>query len=161
MESSPNLDKIYEESRQLDPEYIRLMDQKLRKMIKKTQYESINGRSNNEAANNANRVNNGSTTTNTVTWEIPVRRDLGEIKSSKDLIAAHPPPPPPTQSTTHSSRYLPEAQVPVHELVKKVRNEVESGASVDNVPHKLNEIWMRLQNISSYYKIDAFRNLNF
>lgn len=140
IESSPDLDKIYEESKLLDPDCLKLMDRKLKKLIKLNNQDEEKLTRSSPKKDKDFRLNNAS-----VTWEIPVVREKERLASSmkaytnNESFASSA-----NQSTMSSSYpYLPLRDVPVHELVKKLRHEFELQGDVSNVPVKLNELWMR------------------
>lgn len=179
--SSNNLEKIYEESRLLDPEWLRLIDQRLETMKDQTRPTYQSG---GEFTGSA-----GGVAGTGVTWEIPVKRETSttttainvDTRSSVPVSSYSPqqqqqPPPPvaprylPSQSSSppnyHRSNDPLYNHNPVyhHEHVRHLRHDYEShhhggvgvgggdlNRSSSSRPVKLNEIWTRFE-----YKLTIF-----
>ena len=124
----------------LDSEYLRTMDKKLKKLIKKNLNRDLKAEA---------KVKNGTTkqcySTNPIAWEIPTEKyevpadDQGAYydetyvsDDSRNMSASF-----------QSHPYLPLKDVPMHELVKKLQREFELEGVCKNLPADMNKLWLK------------------
>jgi hypothetical protein len=146
--SEDKLNQFCEESSVLDPECLKLMDKKLKKLMKKSAKES----SKRKSASNHNLENNLP-----ATWDVPWKMKLNNdseinIESSgnmnnycrNDRVSNETMESAFTQSfLTNSCPYLPLKDVPVHDLVKKLRHEFEQSGDVSSLNAGLDNLWQK------------------
>lgn len=121
----------------LDSEYLRTMDKKLKKLIKKNLNRDLRAEA--KVKNGAKQYYN----TNPIAWEIPTEKEAStnegcaydETFMSDDSR---------NLSTSFQSHpYLPLKDVPMHELVKKLQREFELEGVCKNLPADMNKLWLK------------------
>ena len=126
-----------EASNLLDPDYLKTMDKKLKKLIRK----NLNRDLKSEARSRQDCLT--SQKENPIAWDIPVasnkcddaKNDGREELSDNSLE---------NMSTSFQSHpYLPLKDVPMHELVKKLQREFELEGECKNLPADMNKLWLK------------------
>jgi hypothetical protein len=122
------------ENDQLDPDYLRQMDKKLKKLIKKNLNQDLRTEKS---------LNNLKEKENAIAWEIEPIMGENSNNSDKKLDESNVSNGSTVQSYDISHPYLPLRDVPMHEIVKKLQREFElEGTSTANMPtHQMNRLW--------------------
>lgn len=110
----------------LDENQLKQMDKKLKKLIKKNLKEDIKSH-----------IVDLELNPESACWEIPVDKNFSpkNLNESTSTIAQ--------SNMSNSVPYLPLRDVPVHELVKKLRHEFELEGDLSCVPSDLNDVYQR------------------
>ena len=115
----------------LDPEYLRLMDKKLKKLIKKNLNKDLKTSSS---------LRNLTEKDNAISWEIePVTKKTDDSMISQVSTA-------PSYEIAPPHPYLPLRDVPMHEIVKKLQREFELETPNTTKSNELNKLWIDIKN---------------
>ncbi|RNA07387.1 hypothetical protein BpHYR1_046085, partial [Brachionus plicatilis] len=109
----------------LDENQLKQMDKKLKKLIKKNLKEDLKSQ-----------IVDLELNPETVCWEIPADKNGFSQKNLNESTSTIGP-----SNMSNSVPYLPLRDVPVHELVKKLRHEFELEGDLSYVPSDLNDVY--------------------
>ncbi|CAF0807171.1 unnamed protein product [Brachionus calyciflorus] len=129
--------EVIEADASLDAEKLKQMDKKLKKFIKKNLKEDLKSHIVNMELNQ---------NVDTISWEIPVdNKKYSNVNLNET-----------TSTICQSVPYLPLRDVPVHELVKKLRHEFEQEGDLSCVPNGLNDIYEKFHG--EYTSTEVIKN---
>lgn len=111
----------------LDSNQLKDMDKKLKKLIKKNLKEDLKSH-----------IVDLQLKPQTVSWDIPAERKDSSQKNLNESTLSNE-----QSNVSNSVPYLPLRDVPVHELVKKLRHEFELEGDLSCVPSDLNDVYLR------------------
>jgi len=125
------------QSDKLDPDYLRLMDKKLKKLIKKNLNQDL--QSNTEKANK--NANNLKEKENAIAWEIEPLSENKNYNVNDDSIVSKTSTAPSYDISPPPHPYLPLRDVPMHEIVKKLQREFEMESTNNDKMTEMNKLW--------------------
>lgn len=111
----------------LDSNQLKNMDKKLKKLIKKNFKEDLKSH-----------IVDLQLKPETVSWEIPHEKKCSTQNNFDESISTNE-----ENNVSNSVPYLPLRDVPVHELVKKLRHEFELEGDLSCVPSDLNDVYLK------------------
>ncbi len=122
-----------EEETLLDSEYLKKMDKKLKKLIKKNLSRDLKSR----------QQSVGKRSENPIAWDIPTVREEEETeeKSRKEDEQEEEESSADLSVSFQSHPYLPLKNVPMHDIVKKLQREFEIENECKKLPGDMNRLW--------------------
>ena len=121
----------------LDSDYLRSMDKKLKKMIKKNLSRDLKSEAKHKKSGRQTSADNNE---NPVAWDIPAGPRAQVALHEESLMSEQSN----NLSTSFQSHpYLPLKNVPMHEIVKKLQREFELEGDCQNLPADMNKLWLK------------------